>query len=141
MTAALLNVCVDPRLNHEALRHQLRQRVGEQGTLPERVFVVSDVGGNIGSAARNTLSLLRRQRDRVLIVGVLHHDDCLAHAAGMRQPMESSVRALRDELKSAGFEAPVLWGTIVTQTSTIVWADRPPRSLEVIPFRMPRMYG
>jgi len=140
MSSALLNVCVDPRLNHEALRDQLMQRL-DVPVPTNRVFVVGEVGGNYGSAARNTIALLNRQRDQIVLAGVLHHDDCLAAAAGMRQAMAPTAKALEEALREAGFRCPVLTGTIITETSTIVWADRPPKSFEVLNFRMPRMYG
>ncbi len=141
MAAALINICVDPRLNHEALRQQLRGRFDGQDLALNRIFVVADVGGNVGTAARNTLAMLRTIRERLVAVALLHHDDCVAAGAGMRQALDVSARMLEAEVKMAGFATPVLRGSIVTATSTILWEDRPPKSLEQFTFRMPSMYG
>lgn len=141
MTAALLNVCVDPRLNHDALRHQLRQRIGDGAPRPERIFVTTDVGGNLGSSAKNTISLLRSLGEDIAVAAVLHHNDCLAAHEGMRHKIELSAKALAAELTSAGFHASVWTGSIIAETSSIIWSDSPQRSLEVLTFRMPRMYG
>jgi hypothetical protein len=141
MSAAILTVCVDPRLNQEAVRYQLRQRLAEAAPPADNVFVLADVGGNVGSAVRNTISLLRHHSETIVVAGVLHHDDCKAAAAGLRQPLDTSIRAMEAELRRAGFNPPLLAGEIVTATSAIVWADQPPQSLEVLTFRMPRMYG
>ena len=40
-----------------------------------------------------------------------------------------------------GGKTPVLKGNIITSSSSVIWADRPPKNLEVLNFRMPRMYG
>jgi hypothetical protein len=141
MPAALLNICVDPRLNHDALRQQLRQR-GLTADVPDsRIFVVADAAGNIGSAARNTIRLLKALREQVVLAGVLHHDDCLAASQGMGAPIEASAAALRDALAQAGMAPPILTGRILTASSSIVWDDQPAQSLETLRFRMPRMYG
>ena len=140
MASALLNICVDPRLNHDALRDQLRRRLTQD--VPARnVFVVADIAGNLGSAARNTIGLLRKRGEDIVVAGVLHHDDCLAAAEGQQQPLAATAKALEAELRQAGFKCPLLTGTIATASSSITWTDSPPRSLEVLRFRMPRMYG
>lgn len=140
MTAAIINCCVDPRLNHDALRQELRQRTAAD--LPSnRVFVTTDVGGNFGSAARNTIAMLHALRDDMVIAALLHHDDCLAASQGLRHAIGPASKALETELRGAGYACPVLTGMILTENSSVAWADAPRRSLEVLSFRMPRMYG
>jgi hypothetical protein len=139
MTAALINICVDPRLNHEAIRQQVRDRAS--GLAIDRIFITNDLAGNFGSSARNTIALLRKQRDPVVFAAILHHDDCLAGQAGMRHDLAATAGALQEELAKAGFAVEVLTGNILSESSTVVWSDRPPPDLEVLKFRMPRMYG
>lgn len=141
MAIALLNTCFDPRLNHDALRAQFRQRLQGIDVPRDRLFVTTDAGGNLGSGARNLIAFARQQHDTVVAAGVLHHDDCLAATAGLRQPLEASLKALEAELARAGFQCPIFSGSIVTESSTVVWPDLPPKQYEVMPFRMPRMYG
>jgi hypothetical protein len=140
MAAVLVNICFDPRLNHEAIRKQVRDRAGSD-LASHKVFVVGDAGGNFGSGARNAIAMFARLKESVVIAALLHHDDCVAASLNMRQGLQASAKALESELRGAGFQAPVLTGAIVTDTSTIIWSDRPQKSLEVLPFRMPRMYG
>ena len=39
MAAALIGVCVDPRLNHEIIRLQVRQRLERSGLRAERIYI------------------------------------------------------------------------------------------------------
>lgn len=139
MPVAIVNVCVDPRLNHEVIRAQVRARLEELGRAAQRVFIVNDVGGNIGSAFRNTLDLARRSREEVVLAAVLHHDDCLAEQAGLRRPLEESIREVRTLLGRGSRDTPVLSGQILTETSAIVWDDKPKRPGDLLGFRMPRL--
>jgi hypothetical protein len=137
--AAIINVCVDPRLNHEVLRAQVQARL-EQMRLPsERIFITNDVAGNVGSAVRNTAELLTRAREEVVVAAVLHHDDCAAAAQGLRVPLAASTQQLRSSLEQAGIRCPVLSGEIVTESNAIVWTDRPAPRYELFTFRMPRL--
>ena len=65
----------------------------------------------------------------------------IAASLGFRHGLQASARAMQSLLQEAGFSTPALSGNIVTASSTVLWSDRPPRNLEVLPFRMPRMYG
>jgi phosphoserine phosphatase len=139
MPAALVNVCVDPRLNHASIRTQVGERA--EGVPATSVFITNEPAGNFGGSARSTIALLRRARQQITFAALLHHDDCAAAAAGLRLDLAQSAKALQDELKQAGFDVPVLTGTIDTESSTILWTDRPLKTNEVLTFRMPRMYG
>jgi len=141
MASGIVNVCFDPRLNHDAIRQQVRERAAEPRPASSSIFVIGDAGGNFGSGARNLIALFARQREPIAIAALLHHDDCRAAAAGMRHNLSTSAKALQDALQAAGYDVPVLTGTVVTETSTIVWTDRPSTTSEVSTFRMPRMYG
>lgn len=137
--AAIVNICVDPRLDHELVRVQVRQRLERAGMPDERVFVTSDVGGNIGSAFRNTADMLQRAHERVVLAGVLHHDLCVAAQAGLRQTLSTSEAAIRRVLADLGITATVASGELRTEDSRVTWADEPQRSYEVFTFRMPRL--
>jgi hypothetical protein len=137
--AAIINVCVDPRLNHDVIRAQVQARL-EQMQLPRAsVFITSDIGGNVGSAARNTAELLSRGREEVVMAAVLHHDDCVANAQGLRLPLTASAQQLGNTLDQAGIRCPVLTGEILAESNTIAWTDQPLRRYELLPFRMPRL--
>jgi len=137
--AAIVNVCVDPRLDHAVIRSQVEARLERMRLPKERVFITNDVGGNVGSAAKGTVDLLVKNREEIVLAAVLHHGDCAAAAAGLRQPIEASVERLRRLLGEAGIRCPVLSGTLRTETSAIAWSDEPPRSYELLSFRMPRL--
>jgi hypothetical protein len=139
MPAAIVNVCVDPRLQHEVLRPQVRTRLEAMGLKADRIFITSDIGGNIGSGVGNTLEMLIAARDNVVLTAVLHHDDCVADSLGRRRSLESSLRDLTNLVAGLNLTGPVLSGSIFTETSEIVWSDSPWRNLETFPFRMPRL--
>ena len=139
MPAAIVNICVDPRLNHDAIRTQVRERA--PGVPGSSVFITNEPGGNFGSSARATIALLKQTGQAIEFAALLHHDDCAAAAAGQRQELALSAKALTEQLRSAGYNVPVVTGTIVTDSSTVLWSDRPLKTTEVLNFRMPRMYG
>jgi hypothetical protein len=141
MPAAVLNICVDPRLDHEAIRTQVRQRLERMGRQADRIYLTNDIGGNIGSAFRNAIDVVLRSRDEIVLTGVLYHDDCLADAAGLRNPLETSRREIFAFLTNRGVTAPILTGTVVTESNVVQWSDEPRPTSEVFPFRMPRING
>ena len=141
MTSALVNVCVDPRLNHELIRSQVETQLERLQLRADRVYVIADVGGNLGSAARGTVELLARRQEDLVLAAVLHHDDCLAAEADIRKPLSASAADLEGLLRRAGVACPVLSGDIHTESNTIRWHDQPAADYEVFKFRMPRMYG
>ncbi len=142
MTAAIANICVDPRLDHNAIRAQMRDRLQRMGIQADWIFVTADVGGNVGSALRNTLRLIEAQRQLVALVAILHHDDCIAARAGMRKTLEAGIAEIREAVVAGGMQpTKVLTGDILTETNLVRWSDEPPRRFEVLSFRMPRMMG
>jgi hypothetical protein len=141
MPAAIIQVCVDPRLHHELLNVQVRSRLERLRLQADRIFLLGDVGGNPGSNTSNTLDLLAQSHEPVVLAAVLHHDDCYAAAYGMRHPLQASARALESLLRERHIACPVLTGNIYTATNEIVWTDEPRKIHEVLPFRMPRMLG
>jgi hypothetical protein len=141
MPAAVLNICIDPRLDHEAIRTQVRQRLERMGRQADRIYLTNDIGGNIGSAFRNAIDVVLRSRDEIVLTGVLYHDDCLADATGLRNPLETSRREISAFLTNRGVTAPILTGTVVTESNVVQWSDQPRPTSEVFPFRMPRING
>jgi hypothetical protein len=141
MTAAIVQVCMDPRLNHDVIRQQVIERLARRGQVADRVFILNDAGGNLGSNTRNTLDVLVRRREPLLLAAVLHHDDCLAAAEGLRYSLDDTAAQLGALLAQRGINSPVLTGTILTETSAVSWSDDPRLSYEAVPFRMPRMFG
>jgi hypothetical protein len=139
MNAAVVQICVDPRLNHEIIRLQVQQRLERMSLAADRVFLVNEIGGNLGSNMQNTVEMLQQDRQRIVLAGVLHHDDCVAHSAGRRLPLERSVRSLSTYLASRSIDCPVLSGQIETGSSALTWSDEPRPNYENFAFRMPRM--
>lgn len=139
MNAAIVQICVDPRLNHELVRLQVQQRLERMSLQADRIFLLNEIGGNIGSNMQNTVEMLQQQRERIVLAGVLHHDDCVAHKAGRRVPLERSVGSLSTYLSSRAITCPVLSGQIETDNSAVTWTDEPRRDYETFSFRMPRM--
>jgi hypothetical protein len=125
MASALVVVCVDPRLNHEIIRTQVRQRLGRSGLRADRIYLLGEVGGNVGSNVRQTAQLLARLADPVVLAAVLHHDDCLAAREDQRKDLAASADELTTELDRLNLRCPVLTGQIRTAHSQINWSDEP----------------
>ena len=125
MAAALVVVCVDPRINHEVLRIQVRQRLERSGIRAERIFILNDVGGNPGPNFRNTLQLLARLSERIVFCAVLHHTDCLSAQSGLRGDLAVAAQQMAAALSGANAHAPVLTGQIRTETNELRWSDEP----------------
>lgn len=123
MAAAIVQVCVDPRLNHELLRAQVRQKLGRLGINAERVYLVNEVGGNLGQSFRSTVRLLGTRNERIVLCAVLHHDDCLA--MGVRAPLETTAQQVKALLGEEQVSCPVLTGNILTAQNHLLWADEP----------------
>jgi hypothetical protein len=123
MAAALVVVCVDPRLNHEIIRLQVRQRMGRSGLRAERIYLLGDVGGNLGSGFRQTAELLTRTGEPVVLAAVLHHDDCLGAREGQRKDLADSAQEMATELSRLGLFCPVLTGQVRTAHSQVLWSD------------------
>lgn len=123
MAAALIQICVDPRLNHELLRAQVRQKLGRMGLVAERVYLLNEVGGNLGQNFLNTLKLLTGLDERITLCAVLHHDDCLATPT--RAPLDGTVQQMKALLTQERVSCPVLTGEILTAQNHLQWGDEP----------------
>ena len=127
MPAAVVQVCVDPRLNHELLRIQVRQKLHGLHLSADRIFIVNDVAGNVGASFQNTVDFLVGRRDPIVLSAVLHHDDCLAAQDGLRTPLADSAEEMRKYLLLHDIRGPVLTGTILTEHTLVQWSDEPPQ--------------
>jgi hypothetical protein len=134
MAAAIVVVCVDPRLNHEVIRTQVRQRLQRSGISADRIYVLNDIGANPGPNLSNTLNLLSRANEAIAFSAVLHHDDCLAARQGLRMELSRAADEMARHLQQAGSAARVATGEIQTQHNLVLWTDEP-RSVYV-PFQM-----
>lgn len=123
MPAAILQICVDPRLNHELLRAQVRQKLGRMGLVAERIFLLNEVGGNLALSFRNTVKLLASRDERIVLCAVLDHDDCLA--AAQRAPLEAREQQMKVVLTEEHVSCPVLTGDILTAQNHLRWDDEP----------------
>ena len=125
MAAALVEVCVDPRISHEVIRIQVRQRLERSGLRAERIYILNDVGGNPGSNFRNTIQLLSRLGEPIVFCAVLHHTDCHSAQAGLRTDLAVAAQQMTAELSAANVHAPVLTGQIRTENNELLWSDEP----------------
>lgn len=125
MAAALVQVCVDYRLNHELLRVQVRQRLQRSGLSADRIYVLNEVGGNLGTNFRNTLSLLTKKGEAIVLCAVLHHEECLAAELGVRNPLETTVQAMTSALAEQKVHCPVITGFVTLEHNHLLWSDEP----------------
>ena len=125
MAAALVQVCVDPRLNHELIRIQVRQKLERLGIGSPRVYVLNDIGGNPGQNLVDTLALLAKVGEQVALGAVLHHDDCLAARQGLRIPLDAAADEMAKAFAKAQVPAPILTGQIRTEHNRVSWSDEP----------------
>ncbi len=126
---ALVQLCVDDRLDHGKIRKQVAQKIHDVYLRADRIFLLNEVGGNLGQNFRNTLELFLAGGARIVFCGILHHDDCAADRAGCRLPMEQTVVELYHYLGEKGVNCPVYTANIRTSDSTIEWT----RVLEQLP--------
>ena len=125
MAAALVEICVDPRLNHELIRLQVRQRLDRSGLRADRIYVLNEVGGSLGANFRNTAALLARVGEPIVFCAVLHHDDCLAARDGQQSALAVAGREMGAELARLKLSCPVLTGSIRTANNQLLWSDEP----------------
>ena len=123
MAAALVQVCVDPHLNHELIRLQVRQRLERSGLRADRIFLLNEVGGNLGANFRNTAQLLARIGESIVFCAVLHHDDCLAAREGQRAELDAAAGAMVAELTRLTLPCQVATGRIRTEHNHLLWSD------------------
>lgn len=132
MAAALVVVCVDPRLNHELIRIQVRQRLQRDGIRAGRIYILNEVGGNVGANFGQTAQLLKRIGEPIVFCAVLHHDDCLAAREGQRTELPHTAQALAAELARLEVQCPVATGEIRTEHNHVRWSDQ--REPVYVPF-------
>lgn len=132
MAAALVVVCVDPRLNHELIRIQVRQRLERDGIRAERIYILNEVGGNVGANLGQTAQLLKRIGEPIVFCAVLHHDDCIAAREGERADLQHTAQALVSELARLEVRCPVATGEIRTEHNHVRWSDE--REPVYVPF-------
>ena len=124
---ALVQLCVDDRLDHGKIRSQVAQKIRDVYLRADRVFLLNEVGGNLGENFRNTLELFLDGGARIVFCGVLHHDDCAAEKAGCRLPMERTVEELYRYLGEKRVTCPVYTANIRTADSHVQWSSIPER--------------
>ena len=132
MPSALIQVCTDPRLNHELIRIQVRQRLDRLGLRANRVYVLNEVGGNLGANFRQTAQLLSTVGEPIVFCAVLHHDDCMAAREGQRLDLASTSQSMAAELGKLKVHCPVATGSIRTEHSQVLWSDEP--EVRYVPF-------
>jgi hypothetical protein len=127
MAAAIVQVCVDPRLNHELIRIQVRQKLARSALRADRIYVLNEAGGNLGANFRSTAQLLARAGDPIVFCAVLHHDDCLAAREGQQVDLDVTAREMAKELARLKLTCAVLTGRIRTEHNHLLWLDEPER--------------
>jgi hypothetical protein len=125
MAAALIAVCVDPRLNHELIRLQVRQKLERSGLRADQIFIVNEVGGQLGANFRHTAELVVRSGDSVVFCAVLHHDDCLAVREAEVADLAATAQQMAAELAKMDLPCPVVTGQIRTEHTQLLWSDEP----------------
>ena len=141
MTVAIVNVCFDPRLNHEVIRSQVVTRLQAQQQPVDRVFITNEAAGNVGTGLRNAIDLLSRSGEAIAMVAVLDHDDCVAAAAGMRQALSDRLGAVTEYVIGKGIRCQVAGGTVLTENNVVRWDGWPPANTGSGQFTMPSIFG
>jgi hypothetical protein len=126
---ALAQVCVDDRLDHARIRAQIHEKMRSIYLRADRIFILNEVGGNLGQNFRNTLEVFRASGAEVTFCAILHHDDCAAAAMGRRLPMEQTVAELSGCLAKGGVTCPVYTGHVRTRDSSVAWGGEPGQEL------------
>ncbi len=122
---ALVQLCVDDRLDHGKIRPQVERKIRDIYLNADRIFLLNEIGGNLGQNFRNTLELFQSSGAEIVFCGILHHDDCAADKAGCRLPMEQTVVELHRYLAEKGITCPVYTATIRTDDSVVQWSAVP----------------
>jgi len=118
---AVVQLCVDDRLDHARIRDQVRKQLRSIYLDAERIFLVNEVGGNFGENFRNSVEALRELGAEVVFCAILHHDDCAAERTGRRLPLEQSLADLAAFLSASSLTCPVYAGSIRTSTGEVTW--------------------
>ena len=123
MRAAIVQTCVDYRLNHELLRIQVQHKLTSLRVSAQRIFILNEIGGNFSENFRNTVDLLLRSNNEIVVAAVLHHDDCLAEKQGLKRPMPETIAQVSDFLKKQNVNCALVSGNIHTVNNHIIWDD------------------
>ena len=123
MDVALIQVCVDERLNHELLRIQVKHKLAELYLKAPRILIVNELGGNLGRNFGNATKMLLKNGDKLVLAAVLHHDDCQADKMDVRKPMEATIEQMTTFLHEAGVSCVLASGNIYTHNNHIIWLE------------------
>lgn len=123
MQVALVQVCVDERLNHELLRIQVKHKLAELYLKAPRILIFNEIGGNLGQNFTSMARLLVSQNDQIVLASVLHHDDCQAAKAGLRKPIEQTIEQMESFLNEQDVSCVLASGNIYTNNNHIIWLD------------------
>jgi len=123
MQVALVQVCVDERLNHESLRIQVKHKLASLYLNAQRILVLNEVGGNFGENFRNTSEMLLKLHDRIVLAAVLHHDECRSEKLGLRRPLQETLDTMTDFLAKRGIFCILASGYIYTSNNYITWLN------------------
>jgi hypothetical protein len=118
---ALIQVCVDDRLNHDLLRSQIRDTLAERDTPCDHIFIVNEIAGNLGENFKNTVTLIERLGAQLELAVVLHHDDCRAAHMGLRRPLVETIAQMETFLADSDISCVLLSGQIHTSDNVITW--------------------
>ena len=121
MPVALVQVCVDERLNHELLRLQVQQRLAASYLKANRIFVLNELGGNLGQNFTNTAQLMLNSHENIVLAAILHHDDCKADQAGLRKPLDETLAQTARFLTGLKVNCLLVSGLIQTSNNVITW--------------------
>jgi hypothetical protein len=121
MQVALIQMCVDERLNHELIRIQVGHKLAGLYLAAQRIILLNEIAGNLGENFRNTTDAMLKLRDEIVLAGVLHHDDCRAASVGLRRPLDETLAQMADYLATRGIACPLVSGNIQTANNHVTW--------------------
>ncbi len=120
---ALVQLCVDDRLDHPKIRAQVARKMQDIYLRADRILLLNEIGGNFGQNFRNSVDLFLQSGAQIVFCAVLHHDDCAADKAGCRLPMEQTVAELSRYLAEKRIGCSVYTGSIRTDDSFVQWSS------------------
>ena len=123
LQVAIIQLCVDARLNHNLLRSQVSEKLAALHLRADSIIFVNEIGGNFGQTFTNTLHLFLQEGAEVIFCGVLHHDGCLAAKHKLRRPLEETRARIQDVLENTGIVCPIHAGSITTETNALEWSS------------------
>lgn len=120
---ALVQVCVDERLNHDLLRVHVKHKLAELDMQAQRILILNEVGGNLGNNFANALQMFVSAKAQIVFAAVLHHDDCKAAQAGLRQSLTETITRMKTVLAKYSVTCIVASGSINSSTNDVLWYD------------------